>query len=425
MLLRGAAGVGKSALAGTLRGPINKSGGYFAEGKFDAYHRGRPYAGFRDALTGWCDQLLIESQERFAHFGDELRTELGSIARVLVDWVPDLALALVLGEVPAVPDLGPQETHARLVLALLRFVTACAQPGHPLVLFLDDLQWADAASLEMIEQLASASESRALLLVGAYRDDELDESDSFASTLTRLRRSDLRPREIELGPLSIEASTRMLADALQVEDRDVASLARQITRKTGNSALLIRQFTDHLCAFGWIRYELGQGWVWDDAQVAAAEIPEGAVGLIISHLARVEHGTLEIQKFASCLRGDFDLDLLRELRGGVPGRLEPALYALADAGLIIPCSNGYRFAHDRIREAAQSLLTEQKRRAVHYDLAVARGGARADLDHIASLRRAPIAASIAAAHALGGIPHGSPASRVHAHLAIPPDRELG
>ena len=363
--IEGVAGIGKSALTAALHARL-AGRGYLAVGKFDLY-RERAYGGWVAALGSLVQQVLVESDERLAQWRSALQNGLGNIAGALLSLVPDLAF--IIGETPPLPPLGPRETRARLSFALQRFVTACSTPDHPLVLLLDDLHWSDAGSLSLLEDLLSSGAPAALLVIGAWRSQVAEEVQPLHQLLERLRSRGVAFERIQLQALTLEASVALLADALERRPDDVRSFAELIERKTGNGALLVQQFVEHIHARGLLRYEVGTGWCWSQEAVAAADIPEGAVAFMTAKIARLDAGARALLEFASCVGGDFDAELLCELSGRERAALERDLYVLCDAGLIAPCPQGFRFVHDRLREATQQLLPEAQRTQIHYDTA--------------------------------------------------------
>ena len=364
--IRGEPGAGKSALADELRALLARTGGYLAVGKFDLY-RDRPYAGWIAALASLVQQMLVESDARLERWQAELRAGLGNIAHALLDHVPDLEF--IVGDVPPVPTLGARETQARLSLALQRLVATCATPEHPLVLFLDDLQWSDAGSRVLLEELLTSATDAALLVVAVYRIADVGAEHPVSILLRHLQQRGAPVELLELGPLSTDAVAQMLADALERPVEVARELAELVERRTGNSPLLVREFVAHVQGRGLLRYERSSGWLWDMAQLRAADIPESAVALMMGKIDRLLPEPRALLKFASCVGDEFDAELLGELCRRSRAELESALYALADAGLILPCSRGFRFVHDRIREAAQELLSSAERAQVHYDIA--------------------------------------------------------
>ncbi len=366
VLLSGSAGSGKSALVHELRRPIAQQHGYLLSGKFDLYRRDVPYSGWIALLNSFADQLLAESEQSLSHWRAELCGSLQNIAAALTELVP--SLGLVLGEVPPVPPLGPRETQARLVLALQRFIQAAARE-HTIVLFLDDLQWADVASCSILELLLRQGGRPRLLVIAAFRDDEVDESHPLQALLTRLAESPIDSEHIDVAPLSRDGVAHMVADALGRSPTDTVRLADIVLRKTGSIPLLIQQFVLHMHALGWIRLRESGGWTWDDLAIESAEIPEGAVAFMLTNLQRLPPDVLELLEFASCIADEFDADLLAELSGRTRASLQAPLFELAQRGLLAPSARGFRFTHDRIREAAQTLLSDDERSRLHWEAA--------------------------------------------------------
>jgi len=350
LILRAEAGSGKSALVNELRTAVAASHGHLVTGKFEP-QRVRPYAGWIGALESLAQQLLLESNERLERWRRELLASLGNIAHALVDLVPDLQF--ILGEVPPVPSLGSRETQARLSFALQRFIAACASNEQPLVLFLDDLQWSDAGSCFLIEELLVKG-PRGLFLIGALAPSETADVQMLTATIDRLTSSAL-VEVLELEPLGASAVLAMLADTFGQTPEATVTLAELIRRKTGNSPLLVRQFVEHIHERGLLRYESGR-WKWELSEIAAADIPDGAVALMSAKIHRLETAPRFALMLGSCIGDEFNIELLCDIGGGERAELERGVHALCDEGLIAACANGFRFVHDRIREIGESLL---------------------------------------------------------------------
>ncbi len=364
--IRGEPGVGKSALVDALRPQLALSGAYLATGRFDP-ERDRPYDGVVIALESLAQQLLVESDARLKTWRAQLREGLGNIAGALVELVPDLAF--IVGDVPAVPVLPPRETQLRLSVALQRLIETCATRAHPLVLFIDDIQWADVGSRSLLEDVLCGNASNALLLIGAYRSTEVSADHPLSKMLERLGQRGAVQESLELGPIASPAVAELLADSLERPSVAVRPLAELIERKTGNNPQLVRQFIEHIGARGFLRHAPGEGWSWDRDEVLAADIPDGAAALLSAKLDRLEPGSRALIQFASCAGDEFDIELLCELSQRERATLEEQLAALCDTGLIAPCARGFRFVHHRIREAAQAQLPEDVRGQLHYDMA--------------------------------------------------------
>jgi hypothetical protein len=364
--IRGEPGVGKSALVDGLRPRLALSGAYLATGSFDA-ERDRPYGGVVVALESLAQQFLVESDSRLRIWRGQLREGLGNIAGALVELVPDLGF--ILGDVPAVPALPPRETQQRLSLALQRFVQVCATPAHPLVLFIDDIQWADAGSRSLLEDLLCSGGSCALLVIGAFRSTEVSADHPLHPLLEQLAQRGAVQESLDLRPIAPPAIAALLAEALERPPEAVLQLAQLVERKTGNNPELVRQFIDDIAARGLLRHTGGEGWSWQHHEVMAADVPDGAAALMSARLDRLEVASRALIQFASCAGDEFDIELLCELSQRERPVLEELLSSLCETGLIAPCPRGFRFVHHRIREAAQAQLPEDVRAQLHYDMA--------------------------------------------------------
>ena len=367
VLLSGPPGVGKSALVHELRPALAETGGYLAEGKFDSYRRDVPYTAISAALGSFVQQILTESDARLQQWRRRLHTALGEIAAALIELVPDVAC--VLGDVPSVPELGAQESQLRLALATRRFVRACARAGQPLVLFLDDLQWCDPGSRFLIEEMMSVGERAELLVIVAYRDSEVAEGHPLRGMIARLRERQIGLTQICLAPIDQASVVAMLSDALGRSVGDVQALAEGVVLKTGGSPLLIQQFIQHMHSEGLVRFAAPGGWLWDDTEIVAARIPDDAVALMIAKLQRLEEEPEAVLQIASCVGDEFGAEVLAELSERPQSALEEALFDLADEGLIAPFGDGFRFVHDRVREAVHALLSPHARAQLHYRIA--------------------------------------------------------
>jgi len=397
-LISGPPGIGKSALIDGLRGVLIETGGYIARGKFDLYRRDRPFHGIAAAFDHWVQQLLTESEATLSSLRESLTRELGQLASVLIDLVPDLEI--VLGTRTTAPKVGPREALHQLSLAIQRLVHAVARRGHPLLLVLDDLQWADPGSLYLIEELASTRPPEAFLMVGSYREAEVVESHPLRALITRLTQWGHAPHELRLCGLSIEASTQLLRDTLSRDtssgdsssrdtfgsntqngdtrereaserrEHEIQRLAEITARKTGNLPLLIQQFVYHLHALDLLRFDPGVGWVWDEARVESAQISDEAVVWMTQKLRALDDDARWLIAFISCVGDQFDADLLAQLGSRPREDVERILFGLSETGLIAPCTGGFRFSHDRVREAAQQMIDPTERAGLH--LATAR-----------------------------------------------------
>jgi predicted ATPase/tRNA A-37 threonylcarbamoyl transferase component Bud32 len=365
VLLAGRPGMGKSTLPSVLREALLATHGHLASGRFDSQTRDRAYSGFVAAFQSLIDQWMTESEERVAEWTARLHASLGAIAGVLVDLAPDLRL--VLGNVPAPPRLGPNETHARLHTAVERFIAACATTAHPLVLCLDDVHLADAASLELLEALLRDAHPQALLVLALYCDDHA-QAERLDALAERAKARYVSVRKLSLGPLSRPGAAALLAAVLGRTPADTAWLAECAERKTGNVPLLLQSFIELMTDRGALRHEAGTGWVWDEEAVVAADVQDSAVDLIADRIDGIDADARAVLAFASCIGDTFDLEHLAKLWSRDRATLDRCVYALCDAGLIVPCRGGLRFVHEQLRDAAEALLSQEELTRIHCEI---------------------------------------------------------
>jgi hypothetical protein len=368
VLLAGPAGIGKSSLPAALRDPLLAAGGYMAEAKFDADRRERPYAGFAAAFEGLVNQILAgSSNDRLGAWSERLRHELGSIGAALLELAP--SLRYLIDDLRAVPALGGNEERERLALAVVRFVRAAARPAHPLVLFFDDLQWADAGSLGLLSALLCSGKPESLLVIGGYRSDEVGPDDPLMALIHEVASRGVPVETLTVEPLKLADTTAMLADVLGRSSADTAGLARCVGRKTQHNPLLVRRLMFHLWDRDLIRHEHGSGWTWDEQRLAEAEITDDAAAMVAARIDMLSEREHELLRVASLVGAHFDFDALVELSSVDRLDLHPMLMTLVEQGLIAPCPDGFKFVHDRIREAAQSRMDGRERAMLHQQVA--------------------------------------------------------
>jgi len=366
-LVSGVPGIGKSALVPLLRRPLAIDGGYLARGKLDLYRGHLPYAGFVSALRSLLIQLSRESDVRRAEWSQALAEGLGPLAGAIAELIPESRD--FLGDLPAPPAVEPHAAQSRLALAIRRLIKTIAERSRPLVLFLDDLQWADSGSRYLLEEILDAPHEIPLLVIGSYRSNEVDAQHPLTGLIERLGSRGISVQDLELGPLGDSAICEMLGEALEHPPEEMRELATLVADKSGRIPLLIQQCVYHLHQLECIGFEPKRGWSFDLAAIEAAVLPEDPVGMMLVRLRRLRGEARAAIELASCIGDEFALEILTELSGRSRAELESALYELSDEGLIAPCQAGFRFVHDRIREAAQTLLPEAERIQLHFRMA--------------------------------------------------------
>src|SRR6202022_1214560 len=232
--------IGKSSVVNELHKVLAPSRGLFAYGKFDQYKRDIPYSTLVQAFQGLVRPLLGRSEAELSSWRDTLREALEPNGQLMVDLVPELKL--IIGDQPPVPELAPQDAQRRFQLVFRRFIGVFARPEHPLALFLDDLQWLDAATLDLLEDLLTRSDLQHLMLIGAYRDNEVDAAHPLTRKLDAIRHAGARIEEITLAPLARRDLGQLIADALRSEPGRAAGLAQLVHEKTGGNPFFAIQF---------------------------------------------------------------------------------------------------------------------------------------------------------------------------------------
>ncbi len=313
-VVAGSAGIGKSMLVREVQRPIAARRGYFIAGKFDQLAR-TPLAGMVGAFRSLVRQLLTEDRERLADWRDRILEAVGPNGRIVTEMIPELEL--IIDAQPALQPLGPAEAQVRFNLTVGAFIATFARPEHPLTVFLDDLQWADSASLELCEWILRDGGPLCLLLIGAYRDDEVEPDRLFARTLERIREQGGGLDEIQLGPLSSEHVTQLIADTTGSSASDCATLGAAIIRKTGGNPFFVNVFLGMAHRDGLIRFDRDSGcWRWDASEIDRLGATNNVVDLTIDRLRRLPPATSKLLELASCLGSSFDLETLARVGEG-------------------------------------------------------------------------------------------------------------
>ncbi len=364
VLVSGYSGIGKSSLVNELHTSLVPSGGLFASGKFDQYKRDVPYPTLAQAFQSLVRRLLGKSEAELRIWRDALREALGPNGLLIVDLVPELQH--IIGEQPPVPVLPPQDAQRRFQLVFRRFLGVFARPEHPLVLFLDDLQWLDPATLDVIEDLLTQSDVQHLMLIGAYRDNEVTSSHPLMRTLDTIRTAGAIVHELALAPLTCEDLARLLTDSLHCEPERATALAHLLHEKTECNPFFAIQFVSTLAEEGLLAFDHGERrWSWDLNRIRAHNYTDNVVHFLIAKLNRLPAETQNALQLLACIGDHADLTLLRIASQSSDNELHGHLWEAIRAGLIFHSADSYRFLHDRVREAAYSLIPEASRAEAH------------------------------------------------------------
>ncbi|HEY9677358.1 MAG TPA: AAA family ATPase [Drouetiella sp.] len=367
MLISGYSGVGKTALARHLYEPLSREQGFCLSGKFDQFKRDIPFATVVQAFEDLVDYLLTESEQQVLQWKRKLEDGLGDGTAVIARLFPKLEV--LLGKQPILPALAAAEEQIRFKHVFREFIKIFAQPSHPVVLFLDDLQWADPDSLQLIRSLSTESDGMNLLLIGSYRDNEVDEDHPLHLMLEEVRA--LVPLEhIVLRPLSLKHLNDLVSDTLKANANQTLSLSNLIYTKTHGNPFFAIQFLQTLYTEELLHYDTVSGaWTWDLAKVQARNYTDNIVDLLIAKLNRLPAASRELVQIAACLGNVGDIDTLVLLSKMPKNQAESDLTEAVRAGLILLQRGSYRFLHDRIQQAAYALIPSAEHAAEHRRIA--------------------------------------------------------
>jgi predicted ATPase len=391
MLVAGYSGIGKTCLVQEIFKPLTERRGYFITGKFEQLQRNIPYSALAKAVQDLVRQLLTESDDELQSWRDKLAGALGQSGQLIIDMIPEVEL--IIGPQPALPELSPAEARNRFNLVFQSFLRVFHAPEHPLVIFLDDLQWSDGATLELLEIMMTDDGIRHLLLIGAYRDNEVSDGHPLLAMLDGLARQGAPLRKIVLSPLNLGQLTEFVADTLYCDVRAATPLAELVQAKTGGNPFFGGQFLNALYQEGLVRFSAlvdddgpdeRPRWRWDMTRIERLDITDNVVDLMIRKLKKLPPQTVRVLELAACLGGQFDLPTLAIIDKRKPKETYADLFPAIQDGVLLPTSDleflepenvggplGFlhcRFLHDRVQQAAYALIEDDSKPGLHLEI---------------------------------------------------------
>lgn len=364
VLVSGYSGIGKSSVVHELHKALVPPRGLFASGKFDQYKRDIPYDTVGQAFQGLIRSLLTQSEEELGRWRASLIDALGPNGQLMVNLVPELEL--VIGKQLPVAVLPPQDAQNRFQMVFRRFLGVFARKEHPLALFLDDLQWLDKATLDLLEHLVTHPEVRHLLLVGAYRDNEVSPSNPLLRALDAIRKAGAFVQEISLAPLAHEDLGRLIADTLSCAPDHTVPLAQLVHEKTGGNPFFAIQFISALAEEGLLRFDHDTSrWHWELDRLRAKGYTDNVVDLMVGRLTRLPVQTQAALQQLACLGNAANITILSGVLGKSKDEIRLDFWDAVRLELVEHSEGSYKFIHDRVQEAAYSLMPERLRAEAH------------------------------------------------------------
>ncbi|MBU7585639.1 MAG: AAA family ATPase [Nostoc sp. TH1S01] len=381
ILVSGYSGIGKSSLVNEVSHAIIRQRGYFISGKFDQYKRHIPYAALIQAFQELIRQILTESAEKITIWKIKILSAVGVHGQVIIDVIPDVEK--IIGTQPEIPSLGINEAQNRFNRLFQQFIYVFSQAEHPLVIFLDDLQWADVASLKLIQLLMSDIESKYLLIIGAYRDNEVNPTHPLILTLEELKKLGTNINNIVLQPLKIIHVQQLVSESLRSFTEHSQELANLVFNKTQGNPFFVTQLLKSLYQENLLIFNFETAcWQWNIEEITNIEITDNVVELMVSQIQKLSPTTQKVLQLAACIGDKFNLDVLSIVNQKSWTETAKELWEALQAGLVLPLDSSYKiplviseqqagqqitykFLHDRVQQASYLLIPDVEKKATH------------------------------------------------------------
>lgn len=385
MLVKGYAGVGKSSLINEVHRPITERRGYFIRGKHDQYQKNIPYSSLIQAFNEFVEQILTETPERIAKWKTKILTAVGSNVSLLIEVIPHLKL--IVGSQHKTEELTAIEAANRFNYVLRKFIEVLSQKDHPLVIFIDDLQWADMATLNSIRLLMTDTNNQYLMIVGAFRNNEVDETHPLSFMVDELTKTEAHISIMHLENLQPKHVDHLVSDTLKCPIPQSRELSELIHLKTQGNAFFVNQFMKSLFEDGLLKFDFHRyAWTWDLDRIRELNITNNVVELMASKIEKLPGTTRDVLQLASCIGDKFDLSTLSYIYARSKTETFNTLWLSVEEGLVVPLDDNYKiipalegstqiavecrfqFLHDRVQQAAYQLIPEIEKKRIHYQI---------------------------------------------------------
>ncbi|MEN8907234.1 MAG: diguanylate cyclase [Clostridiales bacterium] len=379
ILITGYSGIGKTSLVKEFQKTIFNKNNYFISGKFDQLSKNIPYLPIVQAFQELTKLILTECDSQIKYWKGTILKSVENMGKVITNVIP--GIEDIIGLQPDIPELEPFNEQQRFKQVFQKFIKSIVKDNHTLIFFIDDLQWADNSSLELIKTLMTGNDMKNIYFIGSYRENEVDESHPLMLTLKEIFRLKTNISTVKLSPLNIESISKLLSDTLKCSNSEVQNLAVACLRKTHGNPFFIGQFLKLLYSKKHITFNKQSGkWDWDISLINNSNITDNVVEFISDKIKTLTIEVQEILKYASCIGNQFDINTLSIISGLSKKEILKSIWILLKNNYLIPLENNYkylidenidinvsyRFLHDRIQQAAYKLIPEKSKKKFHY-----------------------------------------------------------
>lgn len=365
VFVSGQSGIGKSILINEVNKPIVEYKGYFISGKYELLKRASPYYAIVYALQGLIKQILSESQGSISYWKETILSAISPNGKILIDVIPELEL--LIGHQKPVPEVGPEESQNRFNSVSQDFIKVLCSSEHPLVIFLDDLQWADAPSLKLIQNILNDPDIKYLMLILSFRDNEVYPDHILSILLESLKREGFQYKEIYLKPLTLFDVHLLVTETLSCDKESCRSLAEILHAKTTGNPFFVNALFRNLYDKNLIFFS-NDKWNWNLQRIREVEISENVIDLMVEKIQRLPVNFIDILKFSACIANEFKIEIFAQISGKDFRKLNLEVQVLSNEGFFIMTNSTARFVHDKVQEAVYSLMSREEKIKTHYKI---------------------------------------------------------